>query len=329
MAEISNRLGVHKRWNMKFLLKEIASRIPEQAGLPPERLAEYLSSDARHESKIGAYADGDPDIELIDVWLTMHWHAQMLMRRAEFDIYHGNVGRSNLILATWHEVLHLLLSFGRNIAGMGRLPLWSVSIKNVAEVLSLACAMGWNEAGDKIGEWALKLMPYGCLWRDSDFDPHWEKNREPFARFTFSLYADFVGIALPELPPHPYESPAYEALLACWRDPDAEVLVEPLLAACDWHTHECMYSRSDRRSKNVDFINDTLMGWPVEVHMVYRLRERLGLGLPGELDHPLMKSPLGAYLPPQPVPHDDRLDKIIRRACNEVPGLADVLAGAI
>jgi hypothetical protein len=90
-----------------------------------------------------------------------------------------------------------------------------------------------------------------------------------------------------------------------------------------------MYSRSDRPSKNVDFINDTLMGWPVEVHMIYRLRERLGLALPAELDHPLMRAPLGLYLPPQPIPHDERLEKVIRRACTEVPGLQQVLDGVI
>ena len=90
-----------------------------------------------------------------------------------------------------------------------------------------------------------------------------------------------------------------------------------------------MYSRSDRPSKKVDFISDTLMGWPVEVHMIYRLRERLGLALPAELDHPLMRAPLGPHLPPQPIPHDERLETVIRRACTEVPGLQQVLDGVI
>ena len=176
---------------------------------------------------------------------------------------------------------------------------------------------------------AIQMIPAGALWSTEDWDPRWEKRREPFARFTLALYADFAGITLPELPPHPYESPAYDAMLACWRNPDPQTLVEPLLNVCDWHTHECMYSRSDKPSKNVDFINDTLMGWPVEVHTIYRLRERLGLALPAELNHPLMQAPLGPYLAPQPVPHDDRLERVVRRAYAEVPGLEEVLAGAL
>jgi len=324
------KMGVNKRWNQKFLLKEIACRVPEQAGLDPERLVDSLAGHARRESKISTYADGDPDTELVDVTLPLHWHAQLLMRRAEYEIYrHGQSDRDELVVAAWHEVLHELLRMGRNMAVMNQSHCWSSSIRGVAETLSIAYAVGWNSAADKIGEWAIALMPQRCLWSEEDVDPRWEKRREPFARFTLTLYADFANVTLPDLPPHPYESPVYDAMLACWRDPDPQALIEPLLNVCDWHTHECMYSRSDKPSKNVDFINDTLMGWPVEVHMIYRLRERLGLALPPELAHPLMQAPLGAYLPPQPVPHDDRLERVIRRAYAEVPGLETVLAGVL
>ncbi|MCY4744778.1 hypothetical protein NYO99_07335 [Pelomonas sp. UHG3] len=324
------RLGVHKRWNKKFLLKEVECRVPEQIDWTPDRLAESLAGHARNENKIAAYAAGDPDFELGDAVFPLQWHAQLLMRRVEFDIYkRESADRIEFALAAWHNVVRHLMLFGRGAALLGTAPCWGSSIRDLAESLAMAYALGWNAAADKIAQCAVLVMPQGALWSAGDLDPRNEARREPFARFTLALYADFAGITLPELPPHPYESPAYDALFACWRDPDPEVLIEPLLATCDWHTHECMYSRSDRPSKDVDFINDTLMGWPVEVHMVYRLRERLGLRLPAELDHPLMKSPLGAYLPPQPVPQDERLNKVIRRACAEVPGLADVLAGVI
>jgi hypothetical protein len=47
-------LGVHKRWNFKFLLKEIGFRVPEHAGLTPERLAESLAGHAANSEKISA-----------------------------------------------------------------------------------------------------------------------------------------------------------------------------------------------------------------------------------------------------------------------------------
>ena len=325
-----SELGIHKRWSCKFLLKEISYRVPEHAKLSSEQLAAYLASDARNEDKIRIYADGDPDSHLSDAVFSMCTHGRLLMRRAQHTVYtHDNPDQSEVLLAAWHDVLRLLIHLGRGAALRETAPCWGSSIREVAETLACAYALGWNAAADKIAECAVDVMPQGALWMADDWDPRWEKRREPFARFTLALYADFAGITLPAMPPHPYESPVYDALLACWRNPDAQALVEPLLAACDWHTHECMYSRSDRPSKNVDFINDTLMGWPVEVHMVYRLRERLGLALPTELDHPLMKAPLGPYLPPQPVPRDERLDKVIQRACAEVPGLREVLGQAI
>ncbi len=325
------RLGVHKRWNHKFLLKEIACRVPEHAGLSPKELVAYLAGDEREEAKISTYSHGGPDSELSDAVFALHRYALASMRRAQYAIYkHGTLDRSELALAAWHEVLHLLLHFGRGYLLRGSAHCWGSSIREVAETLACAYALGWNVAADKIAVWTVEMMPnQGVLWSKEDMDPQWEKKREPFARFIWALWADFAKVTLPAMPPHPYDSPAYDKLLACWKSPDPSDLIEPLLGVCDWHTHECMYSRSMQPSKNVDFINDTLMGWPVEVHMVYRLRERLGLGLPPELDHPLMKAPLGAYLAPAAIPRDERLDKVVRRACAEVAGLEELLKQAI
>jgi len=323
-----NRPNVHKRWNHKFLLKEIASRVPEHAGLTPEQLAESLAGKAKDSERISAYADGDQNYAARNVVLPMESHGLLMMRRAQYAIYkYGQSDQSELVLAAWHQVLQMLLCLGQSAAM--RRPWLATSIRDVAESLAIAYAMGRSAAADKIALWAVQFMPQGALWSAEDMDPRWEKKREPFARFTFALWADFANVSLPQMPPHPYESPAYDKLLKYWRAPDPQALVDPLLDVCDWHTHECMYSRSASPSKNVDFINDTLMGWPVEVHMVYRLRERLALPLPAELDHPLMRAPLGPYLPPQPIPRDERLDKVIKRACAEVPGLQELLGTAI
>lgn len=253
-----------------------------------------------------------------------------MLRKSEYSAYSQSIiGVDSIRGAVYRWVLARLLYLGRNIAVLGQSNVRAIALCDIAETLSMAHALGWNGIADRIGAWTIQLLPLGMCWTQDDFDPRWEKRREPFARFMLRLHADFSGAALPELPPHPYEAPVYEDLLACWRHPDPARLVEPLLAACDWHTHECMYSRSDRPSKNVDFINDTLMGWPVEVHTVYRLRERLGLALPAELDHPLMQTPFGAYPPPQPVPQDELLHKLMQRAFVEVPGLRELVAPAL
>jgi hypothetical protein len=254
------------------------------------------------------------------------------MRDAEFDLYKRKTESTNELAGAFLFVfLDSYLKLARNVTLFGVVPImWRRGARDVAQSLACAYALGWNAQADRLGE----LIPSNILmrrplWTEEDYDPRWEKAREPFVRFALALYADFAGVSLPEMPPHPYESPVYDAMLACWRQVDPESIVEPLLNVCDWHTHECMYSQSDRPSKSVDFINDTLMGWPIEVHMIYRLRERLGLALPQTLDHPLMRTPLGLYRPPQPIPKDPIASGLILRLYEEVPGLRDVLGSTL
>lgn len=325
-----SQTGVHKRWSQKFLLKELACRVSEYANLTPERRAEELESDGRYESKVAGYADGNSELDFGDAVFALEHTSRQRLRLAAHDVYATTPPElSAFDSATHHWVQQRLLYLGRNIAVLGQSKVWGTSLRDLSETLSMAYSLGWNNAADRIGAWTLQLLPLGMCWSKDDWDPRWEKRREPFARFAMALYADFADAALPDMPSHPYEAPAYDALLSIWRNPDPAVLVEPLLAACDWHTHECMYSRSDKPSKNVDFINDTLMGWPVEVHMVYRLRERLGLALPDALDHPLMQTPFGPYRAPQPIPHDELLHRFVKRACIDVPGLRALLDGAV
>lgn len=326
------RMGVHKRWHNRFLLNELKCRVPQYADLTPERRAESITAKAEHEDEVSRFADGSPDTEFRDGIHPLEYAARHRLRLTEYEVYAGISSNLDAFhVAAYHWVIQHLLYLGRNIAVLGKSNVRSARLREVSETIAVAHSLGWNEAADRIGAWALQLLPLGLDPRKNDWnpDPRVEKTREPFARFALALHADFAGLALPELPLHPYDTSVYDKLLACWRDPDPQALVEPLLAACDWHTHECMYSRSDRPSKNVDFINDWLMGWPVEVHMVYRVRERLSLALPKELDHPLMRTPFGAYPRPVPMPHDERMAKFMERAFAEIPGLRELVKPAI
>jgi hypothetical protein len=326
------RIGVHKRWHAKFLLKQIACRRPESSNLSPAKFEDSIKFHRKLNSEITLYADGaGDDDELGGALHAAGRFGLQSVRDAEYAIYaHGESSREPLALGVLYRLIDSLIRLARNKAlGAAAPHPWRTTRQTVAEVITCAYALGWNAQADKLGELILLNFPTGALWGSDDFVPHYEKTREPFVRFALALYADFAGTQLPELPAHPYDSPAYDLMLSCWRDPDPARLIEPLLHVCDWHTHECMYSASMRPSKNVDFIDDTLMGWPVEVHMLFRLRERLGLALPLAPDHPLMQVPLGPYLPPQPVPHDARIERIVERACSEVPGLREVLAGVL
>jgi len=159
---------------------------------------------------------------------------------------------------------------------------------------------------------------------DPELDPRHEKYRNCFPWFALRLQADASGWQLPvRLPEHPFPAPAYEGMLAVWRTADAGLFNEALLAVCDWHTHECMYTASDRPSKKVDFLNDTLMGWPLEVHMLYRLRERVGLPVPTPPAHPLLATPLAEYpAKPEPQLPDPLLDAMTAQLSKDVPLLA-------
>lgn len=326
------RPEVHKRWTDGFLLKELGCRVAEYAELSLQRRMESLASAAEDDAEVSGYASGDANLDFGDGVYALMNVARRLFRLSEYEIYASlTSNRDAFYSAAYHWVLRFLLHLGRNVAVLGQSNVRSARLRDVSETIAIAHSLGWNEAADRIGAWTLQLLPLGLDPRRNDWDPNprVEKTREPFARFALALHADFAGLPLPPMPIHPYEAQVYDDLLACWRAPDANALIEPLLAACDWHTHECMYSRSDRPSKNVDFINDFLMGWPVEVHMVYRLRERLGLALPGALDHPLMQTPFGPYRPPVPMPQDDRLDRFMQRAFDEISGLRELVEPAI
>ena len=136
--------------------------------------------------------------------------------------------------------------------------------------------------------------------------------------FFIKLFADWQSINT-EFEPELYPAPLFDELLQRWREPDKNQLIELLLAICDQHTHEC-FERSNSITKHKDFSLDPFFGWPIEIHMLFRLREDIGLENP-ELDHPLMQTGLAPYLPKVPVVTDDLLDRVTEKVCREYPEL--------
>lgn len=325
------RLGVHKRWKMAYLLKELEKRVI----WPADRsdVSEFHNNNLLFLQQYGAMrnnSESNFDLIAILAGSRLHLHGLRLLREAAYVLLRGESHSvEKLSVATLYELRALQIWQSRNITWVseGKKPHDSFRFADTGYALATTFALGWMGAATKLGKVTLQMLPLGAF---NDADPFLSVRGEParrcFAWFALKLFADWSGQALPEpLPRHPYPSPHYDALLACWREPDPANLIEPLLAVCDWHTHEAIYSRSDKSSKDVDFGLDPYMGWPIEIHMVYRLRESLGLSNPAELDHPLMKTALAPYLPVQPIPKDDLLDKVTSRALTEYPTLADLL----
>jgi hypothetical protein len=295
---------------------------------PPERVLEYESLDRRNHQRLVDYLERADEPKSfpyaesgLDGLRTLRVVEYQWLRDGVSNPRGLALGQAFRLRSSQYVLAHNLMAAveGRPIWTYGRL---ETTILNIAAAFSL----GWNHAAESLAIAALKQVPWGVFSPiNPNRNPKAEHSRDCFARFTLALCADHLGLPLPAMAPDHFPSPAYDALLACWREPRVEHIVEPLLAACDWHTHECMYSRSDRDSKKVDFIADEYMGWPIDILMVYRLREARGLPLPAALDHPLMQTPFAAYLPPWPVPRDELLEGVTARAIEEVPLLAEMI----
>jgi hypothetical protein len=191
----------------------------------------------------------------------------------------------------------------------------------------MATAAGWLDEVRRALPLVLERLPLGLLFKAHDLDGTAKRpDRQCFPWFTLKLLCDWAGLALPaKLPHHPFPAPEYDALLACWRHPDPTALVQPLLDVCDRHTREAIDPGSSNPSKRVDFGEYVLMAWPIEVHMVFRLRESLGLALPVLPQHPLLATPLAEYTAPWPREADELLRRVVERARRDLPRLRELL----
>jgi len=163
---------------------------------------------------------------------------------------------------------------------------------------AFAFGLGLREAGKKIAEICLV-----ALRQDYCFDVA----KYPIFHFILRLYCNWQDKDYPlqDFPTHPI----MEGLLAEWRTNDIERIEGWLLAACDHHTHR---ARPDNNREFFEFSN----GWrfyPIEILMVLRLRQYLGLPNP-ELDHPIMKFPWSVLSPEMSLEPDELLQAVLKRA---------------
>ncbi|HLF83447.1 MAG TPA: hypothetical protein VI837_04665 [Blastocatellia bacterium] len=302
------RLGVHRSWNVPRITSEIEKRIQDNwRTSQAERLDEFI-----HGKRTGRRG-------LIEVTSSLWLLGLDYLRRATRASLASQVRDvAGLALGTSYEVS------GREIEGF----LLELRYKKPDDathgfasgtmLLAQLLSLGWIDVAQRFGDRVI-----GWLLKDFYYDAR-APYRNCAAWFVMRVFCEWRGQEVMPWPERTHQAPIYDALLATWREPEEAQLNEILLAACDWHTHEC-WNWSDRPDQQGDFSLDTHFAWPIEIHMVFRLRESLGLRNP-KLDHPLMQTALGEYRPPVAVNTDARLEAVVARVVEMYPELADRLA---
>lgn len=187
-----------------------------------------------------------------------------------------------------------------------------------AQMLAVMALLGWRDATVYQG-----YLAHAALNRNYQLELQYREEHRRAQAFMLRLFADWVGDVSHAWPDYAYDEPIYETLLQYWRTPNPDDLVPCLLAACDRHTHQ---TQKDSLKKFFDFRNVGLTRTPIEILLLFRLREWEGLENP-ILDHPLMASPFGKLPPEQPIPPlDDLMSAVLKRAREDWPHYDEVLS---
>ncbi|KEQ12223.1 hypothetical protein [Endozoicomonas numazuensis] len=294
------RLGVYKQWKHKRLVKELEKRI----------FVEGAEDDLpRYKSKIEGYLSGKLNLCDFDIYLTGLYH---LRHAAHKSLTEGKPDLDRLSLAVMYWLRSQQFYLAVQDRYFAEQQNDSIAFRKSTEALAMILSLGWVTPSLEFGKHIIKAIKSGYY---TDSDPDF-RNRANW--FYIKLFADWQGMET-KFEPERYPAPLYDELLRQWREPNSNQLNDLLLAVCDQHTHEC-FERSNSITKQKDFGHDSFFGWPVEVLMVFRLREDIGLENP-ELDHPLMQTGLAPYLVEVPVVTDELLDRVTEKACQEYPEL--------
>lgn len=160
--------------------------------------------------------------------------------------------------------------------------------------VGLAAAAGAMEVVDRWAPLLVRAVKDGYVLDDS---------KKGLQHFTLRLWCAAHAQDYPDTGFPRYE--VAEGVLRMWNTPDVEALGEWLVQLCNQHT---------RLTTSRDFMDFSgeFSHFPVEVLMLFRLREQIGLANP-EVDHPLMKFPWSRLWPVQPAQPDELLTGAYRR----------------
>lgn len=197
-------------------------------------------------------------------------------------------------------------------------PLQMMNWEAAATAMAAAFVVGATTEGSRLG-----LLTFAALNHDHQLELSYRERHRKAQAFMLRLFADWRGGIAHSWPANVLDEPCYEGILAHWRDPDPEILARHLHDACERHARQAKW---DTSTKFYDFGDEVCMRVPLEILLVFRLRQLVGLDSP-VIDHELMAPPF-ARLPAMPVTWNapPLYDATMRRLRRDWPNFDDVLA---
>lgn len=189
-------------------------------------------------------------------------------------------------------------------------PLAMIPFTEVVWTMSNCWLAGWRNAGLQLFEWIIRGLDHAFF-----IDAGTNATRRA-QYFCLRLIAAYLRREEARVwPSFVSDEPIYESLLQDWAVPNPSMLVLPILAACDRHTHQ---AGPDTNRVFRDFNAYPQMYQPFEVLLLLRLRQSRGLELP-VVEHPLLSTPLGKLHEEVPEYSDELLRAVVARAEQERP----------
>lgn len=282
------RLGIYKSWHsFKSWEKrklEIESRL-----LSNRNELDFYATTGDCFIRPNPYGIGQQEPRWRLLFNELHGGALLSCARYTIHAYHLRECRSDLACANRfigtailvdHASLELsIASFGWRRDGRMTL---------VMQCPWVALMITCNHDGERMGRLLLAAYKRRRFFDDMYY---------PLFHMILRVIADWLDVRDTPWTAIAFSEPIMNAVAENWREPGPDKLAPILLNACDYHTHRC------RGKQFIEFNNREFEHLPVEILMIFRLRESLGLANP-VLDHPLMNTPLGK-LPTLPLPECD------------------------
>ena len=311
------RLGVRKKFpKIKSFIKQYFLCLEEWQEVYLPRLQRYGNGESFSYSNspdfIFEYDFSSAMDDLLRVSAVKYWHAihGAFKQEGDWQMYWKQAVAygcwSDLMEIKWH--FHALEEFN---GGKRPQKLKMLMFHRIGMHIGNCLSLGWSDLCIDLARWTYKALA-AELFNDGGDYSH---RRTQY--FVLRLVMDWQNMPFDLDVKSAYDELIFNALIANWREPDAEKLVPVLLAACDRHTQQ---ARVDSNRESYDLNQPEHDYNPFEILSVFRLRDLNGLANP-VLDHPLMKTPLAQLLPVSTPYMDELLAGILRHARQEFPDL--------